>query len=319
MSCAGLAGCDKLGKADHIIIFFTANAKKIDMTEIADHGEAELKMIEVPTGKQSEDMHIGSYMGYLIGKHGDGDCKIVIISKDTDFDNVIKFWKKFGVQAARTLQIKNYAQKQQAAIKVSNAEKAQIEQEAMQAVSDAGINDAVARMVAKVVVQAAAERYGEVHMLTEVHNRLRENHANYLELYNIVKPVLLKCAGQTVKPALPAAKPKEQAPTLPAAKPKEQAPALPAAEPKEQAPALPAAEPEAQTPAAPNAKTELNTVVMRLLSKAGYTHDIITHVASIVAKFFEIENGKLQVYRGIVSTYGRTKGLEIYNHIKMHI
>ena len=77
--------------SDHIIIFFTQNARKIDMAEIANHGKAELKMIEIPAGKQSTDIHIGSYLGYLAGK---SKCNIVIISNDTDFDNVIKFWKK---------------------------------------------------------------------------------------------------------------------------------------------------------------------------------------------------------------------------------
>ncbi len=61
------------------------------MAEIANHGAAELKMIEIPAGKQSADMHIGSYLGYLAGK---SKCNIAIISNDTDFDNVIKFWKK---------------------------------------------------------------------------------------------------------------------------------------------------------------------------------------------------------------------------------
>ena len=36
-------------------------------------------------------MHIVSYMGYLIGKHLGGNIKIVI-SKDKDYDNLIKFW-----------------------------------------------------------------------------------------------------------------------------------------------------------------------------------------------------------------------------------
>ena len=43
----GLTGCNKLGKSDHIVIFFTKNAKKIDMSEIADHGEADMDMCEV--------------------------------------------------------------------------------------------------------------------------------------------------------------------------------------------------------------------------------------------------------------------------------
>lgn len=87
----GLIGCNNMTESDHIIIFFTQNARKIDMADIANHGNAELKMIEIPAGKQSADIHIGSYLGYLVGK---SKCNIVIISNDTDFDNVIKFWRK---------------------------------------------------------------------------------------------------------------------------------------------------------------------------------------------------------------------------------
>jgi hypothetical protein len=60
-------------------------------------------MIEVPSGKQSADMHIGSYLGYLAGKK----CKVVIVSRDTDYDNVIKFWKRErGLDVSRSSQIR---------------------------------------------------------------------------------------------------------------------------------------------------------------------------------------------------------------------
>lgn len=87
----GLSGCKNMTASDHILIFFTQNARKIDMAMIANHGTAELKMIEIPAGKQSADMHIVSYLGYLAGT---SNCNIIIISKDTDFDHVIQFWKK---------------------------------------------------------------------------------------------------------------------------------------------------------------------------------------------------------------------------------
>lgn len=99
--CDGLNGCEELGKTDHIFIFFTKNAKSIDMSEISDHGGAELKMIEVPVGKQSADMHIVSFLGYLAGKKGK-NCNAVIVSKDTDFDNVVAFWEETtGITASR--------------------------------------------------------------------------------------------------------------------------------------------------------------------------------------------------------------------------
>ena len=195
----GLAGCDKLTKTDHIIIFFTKNAMKINMSEIANHGDAELDMIEVPVGKQSADIHIGSYIGYLAGINKGKDCSIVVVSKDIDFDNVIKFWKvKTGVKASRAQQIKVSTPKattaKQAATpkktitKVDGNKKTKLNQEVMQAVRAAGFDASVANTTA----QIAAGLYGEEHLANGVHNELRERYDNYLEVYEAVKKVLSK-------------------------------------------------------------------------------------------------------------------------------
>lgn len=48
----------------------------------------------LPAGKQSLDMHLTAYLGYLLGTNGDKKCKYVIISKDNDYDNVITFLKE---------------------------------------------------------------------------------------------------------------------------------------------------------------------------------------------------------------------------------
>lgn len=97
----GLLGSNNLTENDHIIIFFTMNARNIDMHTLANIGNASLQMIEVSAGKQSTDMHIVSYIGFLIGKYP--ECSIVIISNDTDYDNVLQFWAdKRGVLASRT-------------------------------------------------------------------------------------------------------------------------------------------------------------------------------------------------------------------------
>lgn len=47
----GLSCCEKLTDKDRIIIFFTKNAPKIDMTKISNLRKQMLDMIEVPTGK----------------------------------------------------------------------------------------------------------------------------------------------------------------------------------------------------------------------------------------------------------------------------
>ena len=99
----GLIGCEMLKPDSHIIIFYTPNANKIDMDIIAEHTASDIRMIPVSAGKQSADMHIVSYLGYLLGR---AECCAVIVSRDTDFDNIIKFWhNKFGMSVSRKTQI----------------------------------------------------------------------------------------------------------------------------------------------------------------------------------------------------------------------
>jgi chemotaxis protein histidine kinase CheA len=89
----GLKGCDQLKKNDQIHLFYTNNANKISLDVFSSRGEAALYVHKVPVKSQSLDMHLVSYLGYLIGSN-DENCSYVIISKDTDFDNIIKFWQE---------------------------------------------------------------------------------------------------------------------------------------------------------------------------------------------------------------------------------
>ena len=280
----GLSGCQDLAKTDHIVIFFTQNAKNIDMSDISNHGSADLDMIEVPAGKQSADMHIGSYLGYLAGKFGN-NCKVVIVSKDTDFDNVIKFWKqKTEIVASTTEQIKKkpapkpQMSKRQSvvtnkpAVKVNGTKKTKLNQEVMQAMRNAGYDASVTNTV----VQIATSLYGDEHMLSEVHNALRDRYTDYLDVYAVVKPVLSKHADDNTS--------KNGGATVSA-----------------------------------KDKTATNSDIQKALSKAGFSNDIINYVASTVVKNLGQKNGKQQTYRTVIAKYGQNKGLNIYNHIKKYI
>ena len=275
----GLSGCQDLGNTDHIVIFFTQNAKNIDMSDISNHGSADLDMIEVPAGKQSADMHIGSYLGYLAGKNGK-NCSVVIVSKDTDFDNVIKFWKqKTGIGASRTEQIKKkpspktQTNKQQPVaankpvMQVNGTKKTKLNQEVMQAMRSARYDASVSNTVA----QIATSLYGDEYMLSEVHNALMDRYTDYLDVYAVVKPVLSKYADDN------------------------------------------------KVAVSSKDKTTTNSEIQKLLSKAGFSNDAINYVASTVVKNLVQKNGKQQIYRTIIAKYGQNKGLNIYNHIKKYI
>ena len=279
----GLSGCQDLGKTDHIVIFFTQNAKSINMSAISDCGSASLEMIEVPAGKQSADMHIGSYLGYLAGKNGK-NCGVVIVSKDTDFDKVIKFWRqKTGIAASRTEQIKKKTtqKKQQnkkepavtdkTSVKESDAMKTKLKQEVMQAVKGAGY----AASVANTVSQIAEGLYGDEKMVSKVSDALEKRYSNYLDVYASVKPVLSKYAGGN--------------------------------QPKNSKSAVSSKD-----------KTTKNSEIQKIMSREGFSSDVIDFVASTVVKNLSQNNGKQMTYRAIIKKYGQGKGLTIYNHIKKH-
>lgn len=196
----GLLGCDKLIKTDHIIIFFTRNAGKINMSEIANHGDAELAMIEIPAGKQSADIHIGSYIGYLAGINKGKDCSIVVVSKDTDFDNVIRFWKRrAGVKASRIQQIKESTStvsskttttnqtttSKKAITKVDGNKKIKLKQEVMQAVKQAGFENEVATYVAITVVKNIDVKNRKQRIYQTIISKYGQNRG--LNIYNNIK------------------------------------------------------------------------------------------------------------------------------------
>lgn len=111
----GLENLDSLNPGDHVHIFYTENALNISLDIILSKGTGvEIVGHKVPVRKQSLDMHLVSYLGYLLGSHTE-QCAYVIVSKDTDYDNIIKYWRDKGYK-----QIKRKAQV---------AEKASAEQE----------------------------------------------------------------------------------------------------------------------------------------------------------------------------------------------
>ena len=193
----GFKGCEKLRETDIINLFYTDNSRKIDLDIINDHGESKLITHKVPTGNQAADMHLGSYLGYLIGKECTGqdeEYKIVVISKDTGFDHIIEFWK---------------------------TEKQLNEQSEKQSVKQS------------------------------------EN--------------------QNTK------KPKQKIIDMKAGTKK------------------------------------LQQELVLVLDKAGMPKEVVNYVSTTVEKNAEDKNRKQQIYRSIISKYGQTKGLNIYNHIKKKI
>ncbi|MBR1686436.1 MAG: hypothetical protein IJ708_14975 [Clostridia bacterium] len=87
----GLEGIHELNDAENVILFYTDHADKISLDVISDI-HVPFHTIKVAFGKQSLDMHLVSYLGYLIGTETDPQTRYVIISRDTDFAGVSRFW-----------------------------------------------------------------------------------------------------------------------------------------------------------------------------------------------------------------------------------
>ena len=196
----GLEGCQDLTKTDHIVIFFTQNAKSIDMRDISNHGQAELEMIEVPSGKQSADIHISSYIGFLAGKNGK-NCNVVIVSKDTDFDKVLKFWKeKVGITASRKQQIKKKTMNKTASnnnqtvptntskkttTKVDGNKKTGTNSEIQKALSNGGFSNDIVKYVASTAVKNLDVKNGKQQTYRSIISKYGQDKG--LNIYNHIK------------------------------------------------------------------------------------------------------------------------------------
>ncbi|MBD5476226.1 MAG: hypothetical protein HDR17_09665 [Lachnospiraceae bacterium] len=278
----GLSGSEQLGNLDHIYLFLTKNAPKLNVEKLASNSIT-VSIHKVPSGNQSLDMHLVSYLGYLIGKNINKCCKYVIISKDTDYDNIISFYKHFNdsdIDIRRQDHIKtpskNNSSKTVSPLNSTNTSgtksqkatasqtKCQLNTEVQRALSKANYTKSDINKTASIVVKY----YGKDQFANNVHNELRNTCPNHSSIYQIVKPIINKYSSSQTQTA--------------------------------------------------NTTTSLNSTIQKLLSKAGFSSDIINHTASLVSKNYQKENGKQSVYRAIVAKYGQKQGLNIYNHIKKH-
>lgn len=89
----GLTGLNTIEDDAVIHIFYSDRARKLDLDSFREGQILQIEALKVPVGKQSLDMQLVSYMGYLMGRErGEGNCYI-IISKDNGYLNSIPFWR----------------------------------------------------------------------------------------------------------------------------------------------------------------------------------------------------------------------------------
>ena len=95
----GIHITERLPPDDAVHIFSTVNGPKLDISTLARLGMNSLAFHEIHPGRQSVDMHLVSYLGYLI--RADQESDYVIVSKDKDYDEVISFWRSKQIAIQR--------------------------------------------------------------------------------------------------------------------------------------------------------------------------------------------------------------------------
>lgn len=210
----GIENIENINKSDHVHIFSTQNALNIrqDIFWL----NADIKSHLVPVRKQSLDMHLVSYLGYLLGMHG-ADCKYVIISKDKDYDNIIKFWKDEGyhnisreeklpgnvnvqkksVQSAISVQTVNSKIKTGMAYDFSGDDRSELNLFMQHGLTDKGYSRNDVNRICKYVVAHCNDEK----ILNGIHNDLKREYDDCLEIYDDVKNILCKFVTSKSKTA----------------------------------------------------------------------------------------------------------------------
>ena len=214
----GLKGIDSLAKDDYVHIFSTKNAYSIRMDIICLKG-VEVQGHIVPVRKQSLDMHLVSYLGHLLGIHGE-QCSYVIISKDKDYDNIIKFWQEEGYQNIFrkqkisenvTTQKKTTPQSEIIAQTVNSkissgmdydftgADRSELNQFMQHGLLSIGYSSNNANRICKYVVAHCNDE--RKRMLSGIHNDLKREYDECSEVFEDVKSILIKFATTKSKVA----------------------------------------------------------------------------------------------------------------------
>lgn len=275
----GLSCSSKLKSNNHIHIFSTINAPKISFDTLTSFNSIELCSHIVPAKKQSLDMHLVSYLGYLIGKNNTVKCKYVIVSKDTDYDNIISFFKEISFSditrqtsieqspkqnpTQSSVAVKNNAENKKAnKPQAASQEKNRLNNIIQQAVSNAGYSNATSNITASIVVK----HYCKDNPLSNIHNELRGACPEYSDIYKIIKPIIKEYYSVFNNEEASACRNSND--------------------------------------------------IQKTLENAAFNSSIINYVSTLCSKFHNEKNVKQAVYREIVAKYGQKQGLNIYNHIK---
>jgi len=86
---------------DEILVFYTANSPHMNYKNLIllKESDAHVSFIECFEGSNALDFQLCTELGYRLPSIGDGDY--IIVSNDTGYDAIVKYWKKRGVSVRR--------------------------------------------------------------------------------------------------------------------------------------------------------------------------------------------------------------------------
>lgn len=102
----GFSHVECLKKDDVICIMYTDQSKNftLDVFEKVNRLGVTIEAYKAGTGsKNALDFQLSSYLGYIIAKNAKDKVKFHIISKDTGYDVLIRFWQEKGISVDRMI------------------------------------------------------------------------------------------------------------------------------------------------------------------------------------------------------------------------
>jgi len=341
----GFSALGRLGDKDAVYCFFTRNVAKISMSALAGMRSGQLHFIEAESGKQSLDLALVSFLGYLIGTRPQ-ELYYDIVSNDNGFAKVAEFWNKRGsglrVRIRKTTDLKPKAEPVKPQPTVNPQRRALPQKTAAEqpvpatetaelAPAPTAAEETATKTEQAPVAAAAAEPKQESGRSAQNRTRGRQRS----QRQRGARQEQQASAAAAAAPASEAgtASAAEAAPVVeavplqvtpvPAEKVSEEKSAEPAPAEKQAEKSAEAKSAPKQTEAKPSesakpkAETKpLDAATLAALETAGINAAATEFIQAQAEKYHSDKNMKQLVYRAVVKKYGQKTGTQIYNSAK---
>jgi len=341
----GFSALGRLGDKDAVYCFFTRNVAKISMSALAGMRSGQLHFIEAESGKQSLDLALVSFLGYLIGTRPQ-ELYYDIVSNDNGFAKVAEFWNRRGnglrVRIRKTTDLKPKAEPVKAQPVVNPQRRALPQKTAAEqpvpatetaepAPAPTAAEETAAKTEQAPAAAAAAEPKQESGRSAQNRTRGRQRSQRQRGARQEQQANAAVAAAPAPEvgtaPAAEAAPVVEAVPVQVTPVPVEKASEEKSAKP---APAEKQAEKSAEAKSAPKQaeakpsesvkpKAEAKPVdaaTLAALETAGINAAAAEFIQAQAEKYRSDKNMKQLVYRAVVKKYGQKTGTQIYNSAK---